>query len=126
MQLPLLTLLLTADGRSGTEDDIFETAAESLKVAGGASLTWEQAMELASTWKRQHSTENLLEAVERDGQKRRHPSRDAYERLYNGRGEDEDEDDEDDDGSSTEVEGGMATVVFMHVLMAGVMMHVLG
>ena len=83
-------------------------------------------MELASTWKRQHSTENLLEAVERDGQKRRHPSRDAYERLYNGRGEDEDEDDEDDDGSSTEVEGGMATVVFMHVLMAGVMMHVLG
>ena len=99
--------------RSGAEDDLFETATESLKgvgggVGGGASMTLEEAMELASTWKRQHSTENLLQAVERDGEKRRHPSRDAYERLYNGRAgrEDDDDDDDDDDGSSTEVEGG--------------------
>ena len=69
-------------------------------------------MELASTWKRQHSTENLLEAVEHDGEKRRHPSRDAYERFYNGCREDEEEEDDDDDDSSTEVEGGMVIVDF--------------
>ena len=64
-------------------------------------------MQLVGTWKRQHSTENLLDAVERDGEKRRHPSRDAYERFYNSRDDrgDDDEDD-DDEGSSTEVEGG--------------------
>jgi hypothetical protein len=65
-------------------------------------------MQLSSSWKRQHSAENLIEAVENEGARPRMPSSKAYERLYNGgsRHGDEEEEEEDDDGSSTEVEGG--------------------
>ncbi|XP_070189268.1 protein-methionine sulfoxide oxidase mical3a-like [Littorina saxatilis] len=89
---------------SGAEDDLFETGKDSLSAGDSHSLTWDEAVRLASTWKRQHSKEDLLEAVEMEGEKRRHPSRDAYERLHNGRGVEDDEDDEDEEGSSTEVE----------------------
>nr|KAG5694857.1 hypothetical protein BaRGS_028785 [Batillaria attramentaria] len=87
-----------SDGESSTEDDLWESAGP-----GSSAFTWEEAVKLASTWKRQHSTENLLEAVEQDAKHPRHSRHDAYTRLRNGE-DAEDEDDDDDEGSSTEVE----------------------
>lgn len=85
--------------RSSAEEDVWELTRDSLATAGHP-LTLEEAFQLKSTWERQHSTENLVEAMEFDQQpQHRHP-RGAYMRLRAG-----DEDDDDDEGSSTEVEG---------------------
>lgn len=75
---------------------------EGLKGAGaGAPLTWEEACELVNTWNRQHSTESLLQAVNPDQNRPRHPSRNAYSRFYDGKEDSE----KSEDDSSTEVEG---------------------
>ena len=58
------------------------------------SMTWEEAYQLASSWKLRHSQENLLDAVEKSD-----PSSSTYTRL-----KEEGVDNEEDD-DTTEVEG---------------------
>ncbi|XP_012938607.1 protein-methionine sulfoxide oxidase mical3b [Aplysia californica] len=82
------------DEWSGAEDEVWENAVESLNTPG-SPLTLEEACQLVGTWRRQHSQEDLLEAVDNED---RTPSRgQGYTRLLG-------DDAARDEGSSTEVE----------------------